>query len=49
MEVGKIFSIAFAIVVVAGLTVLVTSPGTSGDLKAIGDTFSGSLRAAMGH
>ncbi len=48
MEVGKIFSIAMAIVVVAGITIVVSSPTTAGDLKAIGDTFSGSLRAAMG-
>ena len=49
MEVGKIFSILSAIVVVAGITVIVTSPGTSGDITAFGNTFSGSLRAAMGH
>ena len=49
MEVGKIFSIAMAIVVVAGITVVTASPNTQGDLRAVGDTFSGSLKAAMGH
>ncbi len=49
MEVGKIFSILSAIVVVAGITVVVTSKNTASDLRAFGDTFSGSLRAAMGH
>lgn len=49
MEVGKVFSVLTAIVVVAGITALVSTPNTAQDIKAFGDTFSGSLRAALGH
>ncbi len=49
MELGKVFSILSAIVVVAGITVVVSSPNTSADIKAFGGAFSGSLQAAMGH
>lgn len=48
MQFGKIFDIAFAIVVVAGVTVAVVHPGTSSVISAIGNAFSSSLRAAMG-
>ena len=49
MEVGKVFSILSAIVVVAGITAVVTNPNSAGDIKAFGDTFSGALRASLGH
>lgn len=48
MALGRFFDIAGAIVVVAGITVLVSSSNTSADIKAFGSAFSGSLSAAMG-
>lgn len=48
MQLGRIFDIAIAIVVVAGVTVAVTSPNTSSVIKAFGSSFSNSLSAAMG-
>ncbi len=48
MQLGRIFDIGMAIVVVAGVTVAVTKPNTAGVIKAIGDSFSSSLKAAMG-
>ncbi len=49
MQWGQLFSILSAIVGVASATVIVSSPNTSGIIKAFGDAFAGSLRAAMGH
>lgn len=49
MQFGRIFDILGAIVAVAGVTVVVTSPQLSGDLAAFGGAFSSSLKAAMGH
>lgn len=49
MALGRVFDIAMAIVVVAGVTVAVTKPNTAQVLKAIGDMFSNSLKAAMGN
>ncbi len=49
MQVGRIADILGAIVVVAGITVVVSSPNFAGDIKAFGSAFSGSLSAAMGH
>lgn len=46
MEWGMLFNIMSAIVVVAGVSVVVTSQYTGGIIKAWGDAFSGSLHAA---
>lgn len=48
MAVGRIFDIVGAIIGVALATVLVTSANTAKVISAFGDTFAGSLRAAMG-
>ncbi len=48
MPLGRVFDIAAAIVTVALVTVLVTSPNTSDVIKAFGGAFSGSLKASMG-
>ena len=48
MQIGRIADIAMAIVAVAGITVVVSSANTAGDIKAFGSAFSGSLSAAMG-
>lgn len=48
MNLGRIVDIAIAIVVVAGITVAVSSPNTAPIIKAFGDSYSGSIKAAMG-
>lgn len=48
MKFGRIFDIAMAIVVVGGVTVAVTKPNTAQVMKAVGDSFSNSLKTAMG-
>ena len=48
MQWGRIVDIAASIVVVAGLTVALTSPNTSAVIGAVMTGFSNSLRAAMG-
>lgn len=48
MQFGRIADIIGAIVVVAGITVVVSSKNTAEDIKAFGGAFSGSLSAAMG-
>ena len=48
MQIGRIADIAMAIVSVAAITVIVSSPNTASDIKAFGGAFSGSLSAAMG-
>lgn len=48
MTVQNILAIFGAIVVVAGITVVVTNPSSATIIAAIGDLFTGSLRAAMG-
>lgn len=48
MQVGRIFDILFAIVVVSGITVLVGSPNTQGVVTAFGSSFSNSLKSAEG-
>jgi hypothetical protein len=48
MQVGRIADIIGMIVVVAGITVVVSSKNTAADIKAFGSAFSGSLSAAMG-
>lgn len=49
MNVGRIIDIFAAIVGVASVTVLVSSPNTASIITAWGNAFSGSLRASMGH
>ncbi len=49
MALGKFFDLFAAIVSVATVTVIVTSTQTANIIKAWGEAFSGSLRAAMGH
>lgn len=49
MNFGRIFDIAIAIVVVAGVTVAVSSTQTAPIIGAFGDSFSNSLKAAMGN
>jgi len=44
----KLASVAGAIVTVALVTTIVANPGSAGVIRAVGDAFSGSLRAAMG-
>lgn len=46
MEWGRIFDIMTAIVVVGGVSVVVTSPYTGSIIKDWGDAFSESLTAA---
>jgi len=48
MALGRIFDIAAAIVGVATVFVLVSSPNTAAIVKAATDGFAGSLRASMG-
>lgn len=49
MEFGKVVDIFAAIVSVAMAFVIVSSPQTAGIITAFGNSFSGGLRAAMGH
>lgn len=44
----KIADIAGGIVLVALATTLVASPRTAGQITALGNAFSGSIRAALG-
>jgi len=48
MPLGRVFDIGAAIVVVAGVTVVVSANNTSGIITAVGNTFINSLKAAMG-
>lgn len=48
MSIDRIANVAAAIVGVAMVTTLVSSPNTARVVSAIGNTFIGSLRAAMG-
>ena len=48
MNADKALSIGSAIVTVAMVTVIVSHPGSAKVIRAVGDAFSGSLRAAMG-
>lgn len=48
MTVQSILAIFGAIVVVAGITVVVTNSNSATIISAIADLFTGSLRAAMG-
>lgn len=48
MNLDKIMSIAGMLVVVAGVTTVVSHPASAQVIRAIGDAFTGSLRAAQG-
>lgn len=48
MSLDKMFQIASLIVVVAGVTTVVSHPASASVIRAIGDAFTGSLRAAQG-
>lgn len=48
MNLDGIFNVAGAIVTLAVVTVIFTSPQTAGVIVAAGNAFSGSLRAATG-
>lgn len=48
MSVDRLANIAAAIVGVALVTTLVSSPNTARVVSAVGNTFIGSIRAAMG-
>lgn len=45
----KFFNILGAIVTVALVTTIVAHPNSAQDIKAMGEAFSGSLRAAEGY
>jgi hypothetical protein len=47
--IALIATVAMGIVIVAGLTSVVFSPYASGQIKAFGDAFTGSLAAAKAH
>ena len=49
MNFDGIFKVASAIVTVALVTTIVSHKESASVLKAIGDSFSGALRAAQGH
>lgn len=46
MNLDRIFNVAGMIVILAGVTVVVTSPRTAAIIKALGDSFTGSITAA---
>lgn len=46
---GQIVSIAAALVGVATVTVVLSSPNTASIIKAAGSAFSGALSASEGH
>lgn len=48
MSLNEIISLFAAIVSLAMVAVVIQSPNTAGIIKAWGDAFSGSLRAATG-
>lgn len=48
MNADKALSIGSAIVTVALVTVIVSNPNSAKVIRAVGDSFSGALRAAMG-
>ena len=48
MRVNNIVDVAALIVVVAGVTTVVSHPESAKVISAIGSTFAGSIRAALG-
>lgn len=48
MNADKALSVAGAIVTVAMVTVIVSHPGSANVIRAVGNAFAGSIRAAMG-
>lgn len=49
MNVASVVGVASAIVTVALVTTIVSHKESASVIKAVGDAFSGSLRAAQGH
>lgn len=49
MVADKAFNILGSIVVVAGVTAVVSNKNSSTVIKAFGDAFRGSVKAALGH
>lgn len=49
MNADKVASIGSAFLTVAMVTVVVSHPGSSRVIRAMGQAFAGSMRAAMGH
>ena len=48
MQTNTIINVLGAIVTVALVTTVVSSPGSAGVITSLGNAFAGSLRAAMG-
>jgi hypothetical protein len=48
MNLDKVFGVATAIVGVAAITTIVMRPNSANVIRALGDSFSGSIRAALG-
>lgn len=48
MNVDKLFNLAGAIVGVAAITTIVAHPQSAQVIRSVGDSFSATLRAAMG-
>lgn len=48
MNIDRIANIIGSIVTVALVTTIVSNPGSAGVIRALGDAFVGSLRAAQG-
>lgn len=48
MQTNTIINVMGAIVLVAGVTTIVSHPASANVIRALGDSFSGSIRAAMG-
>lgn len=49
MNADKVVNVFSLIVVVAGVTTVVSHPQSAKVVRAVGDMFTGGLRAAMGH
>lgn len=48
MNLDQLFNLAGAFVTLAMVTVVLSSPNTSRVVRSLGNTFQGSLKAAMG-
>lgn len=48
MTTNNIFNVLGAIVTVALVTTIVANPGSAGVIRAMGEAFSGSIRASLG-
>lgn len=49
MNGDRLFNVLGAIVVLATVTTVVARPTSAGVIRAVGEAFSGSIRAAMGN